>query len=473
MLFNSLSFVGFFLVLVGIYYNLPSWKHRKILLLFSSYIFYGAWKPSFLILLWFSTMIDWFAAKWLGKEENQTKRNVYLMMSLVSNLGLLGYFKYGNFFLDNLYSISSFFGLEYNHIVYDITLPVGISFYTFQTLSYTLDVYLKRSEPCKSLLDFSLYVTFFPQLVAGPIVRSTDFLPQCEEPKKFEANSFCWGLFMFTLGIFQKVVLADTLLAPSVDKVFGFSKGLLHPLDAWVGVLGFSGQIFFDFSGYSTCAIGLGICFGFFFPNNFLFPYAAIGFSNFWQRWHISLSTWLKDYLYIPLGGNRKTLLRTLINIMIVMLLGGLWHGASWTFVIWGGLHGTYLVIERILGVNRPESGKRPFIIDLIWGILTYFLVNITWVFFRAQNFSTAIAILKSMFGFVQGGAIILPTYEIIQVLIVSFGLVLAHWILRNTNLESAMSKIPAAFSVAGWSFMLFIIVLAQGGGNAFIYFQF
>ena len=473
MLFNSLTFLVFFIILLVIYYLLPSWKQQKLLLLVSSYLFYGAWKPIFLLLLWFSTMVDWYLAQWIENETNQTKRNLYLLGSLITNLGLLGYFKYGNFILDNFSSVLSWFGIEYNATIINIILPVGISFYTFQTLSYTLDVYLKRTKPCDSFSDFALYVTFFPQLVAGPIVRSTDFLPQCKQSKSFESNSFYWGLFLLTLGLFQKIVLADTFLAPTADLVFGFEKGGLHPFDAWIGVLAFSGQIFFDFSGYSTCAIGIAMCFGFFLPDNFKFPYAAIGFSDFWHRWHITLSTWLRDYLYIPLGGNRKTLLRTLINIMIVMLLGGLWHGASWTFVIWGGLHGIYLVIERLIRTYSPKTEEKSLISDIFAAIVTYIVVNATWVFFRAQDIKSAWLVLSSMFGFTSQKAIILPTVNIIQVSLTLLCLVFTHWRLRNTSLESAMNNLSPTISTIFFAGMLSMLVLAQGGGNAFIYFQF
>ena len=239
-------------------------------------------------------------------------------------------------------------GVDYVAPEWDIILPMGISFYTFQTMSYTIDMYYERRAPAKNFLDFALYVTFFPQLVAGPIVRSGDLIPQFESPRKANTNQFLWGLFLLTLGLFQKVVMADSLLANKADTVFGAGQ-TLHGLDAWGGVLAFSGQIFFDFAGYSTCAIGIAMMLGFVLPDNFRFPYASIGFSDLWRRWHITLSSWLRDYLYIPIGGNRLSSTRTYVNLMITMLLGGLWHGAAWTFVVWGALHGLYLMIERFL----------------------------------------------------------------------------------------------------------------------------
>ena len=231
--------------------------------------------------------------------------------------------------------VLGFVGLAYNPPKWDILLPMGISFYTFQTMSYTIDLYKKKIKPAKTFLDFALYVTFFPQLVAGPIVRSSDLVPQFYEPKKASEKEFFMGLLLLTIGLFEKTVFADSLLSPVSDQVFGSNAKLL-PLDAWTGVLAFSGQIFFDFAGYSLCAIGIARMLGIWLPDNFRYPYGSIGFSELWSRWHISLSSWLRDYLYIPLGGNQKGSGRTYVNLMLTMLLGGLWHGAAWTFVVWG-----------------------------------------------------------------------------------------------------------------------------------------
>ena len=272
---------------------------------------------------------------------------MWLVVSLSVNLGLLGFFKYGTFLLDNFITFSELLGIPFTPAKPDIILPVGISFYTFQTLSYTLDIYFRKSRPWSSFLDYALFVTFFPQLVAGPIVRSSEFLPQCLTPRRATLERFSWGLILLVSGLFQKIVVADGLLAPIVEKVY--DTGMVpDTLSAWCGTLAFSGQIFCDFAGYSSCAIGVAMCLGFKIPDNFRSPYAAIGFSDFWGRWHISLSSWLRDYLYIPLGGNRKGAAGTYINLMLTMLIGGLWHGASWTFVFWGGLHGLYLAVERM-----------------------------------------------------------------------------------------------------------------------------
>lgn len=474
MLFNSLTFVAFFFVLVVAYYSLRHWKSQKILLLVASYLFYAAWNPPFVALLWISTLVDWFAAKRLEVEDGKAKRIALAVVSVVVNLGLLGFFKYGGFVLDNFVSFVAFYGISYQPAQPDIILPVGISFYTFQTMSYTLDVFHRRSHASKSFLDFALYVTFFPQLVAGPIVRATQFLPQLVAPRRANWNQFHWGLFLMTLGLFQKVVLADAMLAPSAEIVFGFKNGLLSGFDAWIGVLAFSGQIFFDFSGYSTTAIGVALCFGFSLPDNFRRPYAAIGFSDFWKRWHISLSSWLRDYFYIPLGGNRKGEIRTIFNLLFVMLVGGLWHGASWTFVVWGGLHGLYLVVERELSKRfGTPAWTQSLLGQVLLGGFTYFLVNITWVFFRAQDFASAGDLIISMFGGAPNGAEVLPTLGIIKVLVVVGALLVAHWSLRSTRLEDVLERLPGWTNALVWGVMIILLIVTQGGGNAFIYFQF
>ncbi len=325
-----------------------SWRTKKSNLLIASYLFYAAWSPPFVILLWISTLVDWQVAKRLYVEERQSRRRLLLWISIAVNLGMLGYFKYGGFLMENFEALMAAIGVAYQAPEWNIVLPVGISFYTFQTMAYSLDVYMRRAAPAKSMLDFALFVTFFPQLVAGPIVRPTQLIPQFRLPRVATAQQLGWGLGLMTLGLFNKIVIADGMLSKAADTVFG-AAGMLHPLDAWLGTLAFSGQIFCDFAGYSTTAIGAALCLGFSLPDNFRFPYAAVGFSDFWRRWHISLSAWLRDYLYIPLGGNRKGNLRTYANLLTTMLLGGLWHGAAWTFVVWGGLHGAFLAAERWL----------------------------------------------------------------------------------------------------------------------------
>lgn len=473
MLFNSLTFVLFFAIVLALHYAPLSWRTKKINLLVASYLFYAAWNPPFVVLLWISTMVDWWAAKRLHATEAPAQRRLLLGLSVATNLGLLGYFKYGGFVLENFSEALNAVGIAYQPAAWSIVLPVGISFYTFQTMSYSLDVYLRRAEPASSFLDFALFVTFFPQLVAGPIVRPTHLIPQFATPRTATPQQLGWGLLLMTIGLFQKIVIADGLLAPASDTVFRTST-IVQPLDAWLGTLAFSGQIFCDFAGYTTTAIGAALALGFSLPDNFRYPYAAIGFSDFWRRWHISLSTWLRDYLYVPLGGNRKGPSRTYVNLMLTMLLGGLWHGAAWTFVVWGGLHGLYLGVERFL---RGRVGHRPLWSTLpskiALALLTYLLINITWVFFRAQDFATATRMLRSMLLIDRAGAPVLTTWLVLSVTVTTILMLLVHWMMRNQQLHSVVQRMPAAVVGAGWGVMLFLIVITQGGSNAFIYFQF
>ncbi|HJT96972.1 MAG TPA: MBOAT family O-acyltransferase, partial [Rhodanobacteraceae bacterium] len=304
-----------------------------------------------------------------------------------------------------------------------------------------------------------------------PIMRPTELVPQFVEPRRASADQLRFGLALMTLGLFQKIVLADSFLSRPAEMVYDGAK-IPGALDAWIATLAFSGQIFCDFAGYSTTAIGAAMCLGFAMPDNFRFPYAAIGFSDFWRRWHITLSSWLRDYLYIPLGGNRHGEARTYLALMATMLLGGLWHGASWAFVVWGGLHGIYLSVERVL--KRRFAGYRPGPLALIgFGLLTYALINVTWVFFRAKSFGKAWTVLRGMFGFNADAAPILPTVHLVMVVAIVFAIVLAHWLMRARTLESAIARAPAAMVSVVWAAMAFAIVIAQGAGNAFIYFQF
>jgi alginate O-acetyltransferase complex protein AlgI len=473
MLFNSLTFIVFFAVVVFLHRLPLPWTARKTNLLLASYVFYAAWNPPFVILLWLSTVVDWYVARWIYATDDPRRRRWLLWVSLGVNLGMLGYFKYGGFLLENFTALMASVGIAYAPPAWDIILPVGISFYTFQTLSYTLDIYLKRAKPCDSFLDFALFVTFFPQLVAGPIVRPTDLIPQFARPFNASAQQVLWGMLLITLGLFQKIVIADGLLAPVADKVYGAATGV-GATDAWIGTLAFSGQIFCDFAGYTTTAIGCALVLGFSLIDNFRYPYAAIGFSDFWRRWHISLSTWLRDYLYVPLGGNRKGPGRTYVNLMLTMLIGGLWHGAAWTFVVWGGLHGAYLVIERFL---RQRIGHWP-----LWdalasriglALLTYALVNITWVFFRAQDFDTAWRVLSAMLWITPEGTPVLNGWLVGSGLLTVAGLVAVHGWMRERELHAEVQRLPSWLVGLLWGGMAFLIAITQGGSDAFIYFQF
>jgi alginate O-acetyltransferase complex protein AlgI len=471
MLFNSFSFIAFLLLVLALYYSpIFNWTSKKRMLLLASYVFYGLWNPPLVLLLWISTIVDWTAGRKLAVEENERKRKGWLLLSMAVNLGFLTFFKYRDFLLDNFTSVVNTYGYGYQAQPMDIILPMGISFYTFQTMSYTIDMYKRKIEPARTFLDFALYVTFFPQLVAGPIVRAKDLITQFYEEKKATANQFIWGLFLLTVGLFQKIVLADTLLASTADEVFGSNK-LLHGVDAWVGTLAFSGQIFFDFAGYSTCAIGIALLLGIVLPDNFRYPYAALGFSDLWKRWHISLSSWLRDYLYIPLGGNQFGVARMYAALVITMLLGGLWHGAAWTFVVWGGLHGLYLILERL------QRRYLPFKITTANGIflafLTFTCVNITWVFFRAREFGTAWNMIASMSFLTPNGENIIETFDVLKVLTVVTVMFLCHWFMRNSSMKEVSLKTSPWTMGVIWGILLFLIVISQGSGEQFIYFQF
>ncbi len=471
MLFNTTGFIAFLAVVLMLYYWLPtSWKVKKGILLLASYLFYALWNPPLILLLWISTVVDWTAGKKMVKETDQRRRKLWLLLSICVNLGFLVFFKYGNFLMENFQSVLGLVGMDYTPPEWDILLPMGISFYTFQTMSYTIDLYKRRVKPAKTFLDFALYVTFFPQLVAGPIVRSDELIPQFYEPKRATHHQFFMGLMILTVGLFEKTVFADSIMSPAVDSVFG-NRVLLSPLDAWTGTLAFSCQIFFDFAGYSLCAIGIALMLGMRLPDNFNYPYGSIGFSELWQRWHISLSSWLRDYLYIPLGGNRKGVNRTYVNLMLTMLLGGLWHGAAWTFVIWGALHGTYLVIERLLRqkIKFKAEGVLP---KLALALLTYMLVNVTWVFFRAEGFQDAWNVLGSMLG-IHGTKDVLTTNRIVAVLVTCLLLFLGHFAMRRHSLRSVIENSPRWLVISAWAVMLFGLMIVQTSGEQFIYFQF
>ena len=510
MVFNSYTFLIFFGVVLLLHRLCRNWTGQKVLLLVASYVFYAAWNPPFVLLIWISTLVDWYAAQAMGRTTRRSRRRTYLLLSLSTNLGLLGFFKYGEFLLRNFQAAAGSFGIAYEppafDIVlpvgisfytfqtlskygefllrnfqaaagsfgiayeppaFDIVLPVGISFYTFQTLSYTIDVYRRKIEPWHSFVDFALFVTFFPQLVAGPIVRATYFLPQLLEPLRVTRDKLGWGFTLLTIGLFEKVVLADAILAPRADAVYdaAMQAGFMG---AWIGTLAFSGQIFFDFAGYSTAAIGVGLCLGFTLPVNFRCPYAAIGFSDFWKRWHISLSGWLRDYLYIPLGGNRSGPRRTYINLMVTMLLGGLWHGAAWHFVLWGGLHGLYLAGERFArGVWGGARWLESQVSRVGLALGTYLLVCFTWVFFRAQTFQDAISLIRAMLDPSTDGLIVGPNGALL-VAGVTLCVLAGQWVLRETSLEHVTRRLPwwaRAVVLAG---LLLSIALAPGRRSCF-----
>lgn len=527
MIFNSLPFFIFIGVFLPLYFTLKS-KARLLLCLIGSYFFYGWWDYRFLSLVMFSTLIDYVVGLKLDKEEKGSKRKRLMLISILANLGFLGFFKYFNFFQESFISILNDMGMQPHPATLKILLPVGISFYTFQSMSYTIDVYWRKIKVEKDLIRFATFISFFPQLVAGPIVRARDFLPQFQKDRTFLWDRLISGTGQVLWGFFKKVAIADSL-APYVDQCFqspqGFSSS--HLL---IGIVFYSFQIYCDFSGYSDIAIGLARVMGFDFPHNFRTPYFSRNFSEFWQRWHISLSSWLKDYLYIPLGGNRggsfgsvffivlplfllsifwsdsiqTTLIYlsilvivsiitayhmrkseanmvkgfTYMNNMVTMLLGGLWHGASWVFYFWGFLHGTYLIIQRFLGkpfghlmtaLRFPKPLQQA--IDIL---IVYFFTCLAWVFFRAPDFDVAIT-------YIQGIASLesFTITSIVNKFLVLKGFILIGMLLFveisdfKFNYSQLIQKSPT-FRVMSFVILLWIIAFfGSFGANAFIYFQF
>ena len=441
-----------------------------MLLLISSYVFYAAWSPPLIILIWISTGIDFYISRLIYKSRDAGKRKLFLITSLLCNLGLLGYFKYAEFMINYFSLLLSHVGITYMAPELDIILPIGISFYTFQTLSYTIDVYRGRLKPVRSFLDFALYVTFFPQLVAGPIVRASHFLPQCLESKRADLDTFCWGLTLFVFGLFTKLVLADLTLAPVVDLVYS-EPAKFGWYDGWTAVFAFSGQIYFDFAGYSLCAIGSALCFGFQLPDNFRAPYGALGFADFWQRWHITLSTWIRDYLYIPMGGNRKSRGRTLVNLGITMFLAGLWHGAAWTFVLWGWLHGFFLISEHVIR-RRFGSIRLNAIARTALMLGTFLIVSLAWIPFRSQGLDNLRAMGETLFR--TNFADSLPVLSTGSALAVIAAMVLGHIITRGTTLVKIVNRIPPTVQALVTCILILSIALSStGDSRGFIYFQF
>ena len=471
MLFNSHSFILFFLGVLLIHHCPLPWRAKKFNLLVASNLFYAAWNPPFIFLLWYSIVLDWFVGRALANSTSHKVRRALLAATLVSNLGLLAAFKYGGFILENLSLLLGWAGIGYPSWKLEILLPVGISFYTFQSLSYTIDIYRGEIKPCRSFLGFALFVSFFPQLEAGPIVRAREFLPQLDSPRVANREDLAIGVLLFILGLFMKVVVADAIMAPVAEKVF---DSLTRPegLICWSGVLAFTIQIYCDFGGYSACAIGLARCLGFRLPRNFWFPYGAVGFSDFWRRWHISLSSWLRDYVYIPLGGNLDGTVALGRNIMLTMLIGGLWHGAAWHFVVWGALHGILLLLERLLRATVIPILDLPKSVNEALGwVLTFAGLLVTWIYFRADSAARAAIILKGLVHPMQAterveGSMLLP-------LVISPLIVIGQFAVRNTTLAGIAGRCPAWLLVSLVSGMLVSLVVLSGNSRAFIYFQF
>ena len=475
MLFNSLTFIGFIVIVLLIYPRLQ-FRWQNVFLLIASYLFYGYWDWRFTFLLFTSTVVDFWVAQKLQASGSQRRRKLLLFVSIGVNLGILGFFKYFNFFIDSTASLLAEIGFKTNTPVLQIILPIGISFYTFKTMTYTIDVYRRKITPTDNFLDYALFLSFFPQILAGPIERASNLLPQISSPRRITGEKVLTGLNLVLLGYFKKVAIADTL-ALIADRIFaapgGMSGGQL-----WTGVYAYSFQIYADFSGYTDIARGVSRILGFESMENFNAPYLSRNITEFWRRWHISLSTWFRDYLYIPLGGNRRGKTRTYGNLIFTMLLCGLWHGAAWTFVLWGLLHGLYLSGHRIvLRKRKPDfSWPRTFsgwVVDIARIFLTFHFVVLAWVLFRAPN-------LKSALLYFQGLTRLHDFTGISASVLFAGGLVIAldlaqTWFGSHTWLTDRQGLRALRYAVAQ---ILFISVLSAaiahlGTITPFIYFQF
>ena len=472
MLFNSFVFWVFF-ALVIISYSLLKHKWQNRLLLLASYVFYGWWDWRFLSLIFISTIVDYFAAIHITSTDKVSRKKLYCIISICVNLGILGFFKYFNFFSEGLIDTFNAFGWNLSLPTLKVILPVGISFYTFQTMSYTIDVYRGVTNPERNFLDFALYVCFFPQLVAGPIERSSHLLPQVINERKRKGEDFAYGMYLVMIGLFKKVVIADNM-APIVDTIFKMNSSELTGGLCLAGMYAFAFQIYGDFSGYSAIARGVAKWLGFDLMVNFRHPYFAVSPSDFWRRWHISLSTWLRDYLYIPLGGNRRGKFRTYRNLMITMLLGGLWHGAAWTFVIWGFYHGVILIIYR-LGTGVFSSLKlnaKSIPMRIIGMILMFHLVCVGFLIFRAETFNQAFMMLTKIFT-----DMVFPEFAVFCLASIAFFvtpiLVLEIWNEWSNDLLR-LTKSHWLFRGLVYSYATFMLIIFQPIFNQeFIYFQF
>lgn len=479
MLFNSIDFAIFLPVVFILYWFITnkSLKLQNFLIVAASYLFYGWWDWRFLFLVFFSTVVDYLIGLGLSKEENKVKRKFLLWSSILVNLGLLGFFKYYNFFLDNFITAFTFFGTEINANSLNIILPVGISFYTFQTLSYTIDVYKRRLEPARDLIAFSAFVSFFPQLVAGPIERATNLLPQFYIKRTFHYSKAIDGLRQILWGLFKKIVIADNC-AEYANMIFNNSDGYSGSTLV-LGALFFTFQIYGDFSGYSDIAIGTSRLFGFDLMRNFAFPYFSRDIAEFWRRWHISLSTWFRDYLYIPLGGSQGGTLMKVRNTFIIFIVSGFWHGANWTFIVWGALNAIYFLPLLLLKRNRNNleivaQGKYlPTIKEFFNMSITFSLTVLAWIFFRAENISHALNYISGIFSpSLLRMPKIWPTTTIYLVILFS----IIEWLGREQQYAVAHLGIrwykPIRWTM--YSILIFLIgMFMQTEETPFIYFQF
>lgn len=483
MIFNSIDFAVFLPLVFAIYWmsgKLWGSYSQNLVIVAASYIFYGWWDWRFLTLLFFSSILDFYIGTRLNKEENQKKRKLLLISSISVNIGMLMFFKYFNFFLDNLNDAFTFFGTNIHVGSLQIILPVGISFYTFQTLSYSIDVYRKKLAPSLDLISFLAFVSFFPQLVAGPIERATNLLPQFNTSKKraFNYDNARQGLRQILWGLFKKMVIADNC-ALIANQIFDNAADL-NGSTLILGALFFTFQIYGDFSGYSDIAIGTSKLFGFSLMKNFAFPYFSRDIAEFWRRWHISLSTWFRDYVYIPLGGSKENAIR---NTFIIFLLSGFWHGANWTFIVWGLLNALYFLPLQIRGKNRVNmdvtgAGKfLPGIKEILMISVTFAMTVFAWIFFRAENLSHAFIYIKGIF---SASVLQIPTLTNYYVAILTglfiFVLLLVEWTGRRNDyaLENIHVNINRPIRWSLYALTVFVIFMYSSTEQTeFIYFQF
>lgn len=473
MVFSSHIFLFYFLpITLALYYLSPRILKHLVLTLVS-YVFYGWWNPWFIFLMLASTVIDYYLGQMIvAPGASQKRRKNAMIVSIVSNLLFLMFFKYTTFLAWNANALSVAAGmgdLNLPAFFYQIVLPVGISFYTFQSMSYCIDLYRGHAVPARSLIDFACYVSMYPQLVAGPIVRYGSVADQLRE-RAHTLEGFVAGFTRFNYGFAKKILLANPMGAIA-DACFNASPGALSAPMAWLGIIAYAFQIYYDFSAYSDMAIGLGRLFGFRFPENFNAPYKSKNITEFWRRWHISLSTFLRDYLYITLGGNRKGPSRTYINLLLVMLIGGFWHGAQWTFIVWGAIHGIMLAFERLMGKDS-WYGRLP---NPVRVAITFVVVLITWVFFRAENFEVAQRYLAAMFGL--GGSA--PAADLLAASILRpvnwFWFALCAWITWGMPTSAVfLERLRPWHVIVGFVFLgIGVVLLYTQGFNPFLYFQF
>ncbi len=474
MTFTSFEFIFFFAAVLLIRSGLRNFTVEKWFLLAASYAFYMSWSIPGVLLILLTSLVNYFVGLGLGRVEEKGKRKILLVVSIVANLGVLGFFKYTNFILNNVWWGLTALGFHVNRWSYDIVLPVGVSFFTFISMTYTNETYRRKIQSCQSPRDYLLFVAFFPQLLAGPINRAIDLLPQFNKRIRAAAFDFECGLAQFALGAVKKLVISDRI-APHVDLIFG-APGNYDGFTLLQGLLGYAIQIYCDFSGYSDMAIGCARMMGFKFMENFKMPYSAVNITEFWRRWHISLSTWFRDYLYIPLGGNRKGSARTYINLLLTMLLCGLWHGASWNFVLWGGIHGVSLAIHRAwvawnpLAPLKNNSGFQ-FVWTLVSRLMTLSVVLVGWLFFRAQSWADAGTYLSRLLVWNHDGTRLISPF-ILSALVV---LLLVHLIWPKDFdwvQEIPQRSIPARI-VNYTTLGLLIACLGATDSSPFIYFQF